>query len=373
VQPHHVIRISALILSLVDKGCRNGVILPSRFELAVRHHATGLPTGSNADVWVIKVTDHVRLCFGMLREFLFEQNADQVDRRRSKTSPFKRACTSSDTLFVNSIVSRMTMDLPAPSTTSLADSPSSGTGSCKASQASPAFAPTSLPKFTAPILHLPDADELDEKGIPLIFAKGRDVMDMLSARSNTSVATSVAETELYDTDGFPILDGQQHDENKRSPDGSDDKEDDEDEIQILDPKPKRRKQASAKPKGKAKASPKGKPPLAPAPSTPRATPKKAASPAASSKNSSKPPTDVVLLKPRVTGPTKESNSRSQLTAVQTAPDGSLRKVHVFTKFKNTWGKLVHAHVLQVSQAILEGSITKDDALAMREKLRPSSM
>jgi hypothetical protein len=200
----------------------------------------------------------------------------------------------------------------------------------------------------------------------------------------------VTPTEFYDDSGFPILDAENDEDTQArdSPTGSadagegeDQEEADEDanndeeapEPEVLDPFPKRRKKAAlAKAKAAAKANP-----------TRRVTGKQAdpdtpqkhagaapASPKSTCKASSRPPQDVPLVKPRVAGPTKEKVSRCQLTALQTEPNGTLRRVHVYTSFLNSWGESFHVDMLKVSHAITQDGLTKKQALDLRDELKP---
>jgi len=246
VTPTMVVRASRLIESLLRKGLSNGVIYPTRFEAALRMHCRDLPVEFNPDVYAHRATEHVRHLFAMLREF--HREGKDPRSTRSKTSSFKRACTSSDNVIVKSLVDLMTDDnfasQPCESSqflqhAGLAESLTDDTRfDVEKLYVVPRLQlPAALPLpavLQLPALKLPAASDLDDHGYPKIFTavtkcnmlSGRSASSMhtsvsaLTDRSNASIASTVmydsdnspvtgkadvASTAMYDSDGFPVI------------------------------------------------------------------------------------------------------------------------------------------------------------------------
>ena len=112
-------------------------------------------------------------------------------------------------------------------------------------------------------------------------------------------------------------------------------------------------------------------PKAAAATAPKATAlnlaQKAAAGKAAAKNTQK-PTDVELFWPKIKGPTAESNPRCQLTAFQVFKSKNVR-VHVCTLRQNSWGMIFSRDVQNMAAHIEKGGFSKDDALALRDKLK----
>ena len=76
ITPGAIMRVAPLLLSLVAAGCKNGVIFPSRFETAVRRSLTGskhVPARRSAELYANQVTEHVRVCFALIRGLFTEE------------------------------------------------------------------------------------------------------------------------------------------------------------------------------------------------------------------------------------------------------------------------------------------------------------
>ena len=77
----HVVRISALLLELVNMGCKNGILWVARLEQGIKlaHFSRGVVvSGSDAKIWC----HHIRVATTMLRDFKKEGLGDRL------TSPY---------------------------------------------------------------------------------------------------------------------------------------------------------------------------------------------------------------------------------------------------------------------------------------------
>ena len=216
VTPQHIVRAAPLLSSLIEAGCKNGVIFPSKMEVAVRalmadnsSASVGLPSTISAELWAAQVAEHIRVCLGMLRSYLQEEVPD----KRNKTSgAFRRACSASDHIVVRTISTNMCLDYE-PSGTDLFDISDGLLGTIDlgnpwlslvqhvskpaagSSEASPSASSTSA---LVPKLALPDADDLDEHGYPKLFS--RVATNTLISEEPDS-ARSVPSTRTYDEVG----------------------------------------------------------------------------------------------------------------------------------------------------------------------------
>ena len=102
VMPVHVVRSAKLLESLIFLGCKNAVICSSRFEMAVK---AVLSDGN--DLLAAQITDHVRLCFATVRQMKLDIESGQVGVRCRKSSAFRRACSASETIVIEAIVSKI--------------------------------------------------------------------------------------------------------------------------------------------------------------------------------------------------------------------------------------------------------------------------
>ena len=76
--PNSFTRCAGVMGALLKAGCHNGVVLPSRLEIAFRESMdTDIPAGYNPDLWASKLVDHVRVNLAMLRLLFME------DRKKS--------------------------------------------------------------------------------------------------------------------------------------------------------------------------------------------------------------------------------------------------------------------------------------------------
>ena len=102
VMPVHVVRSAKLLESLIFLGCKNAVICTSRFEMAVK----AVQKDGN-DLLAAQITDHVRLCFATVRQMKLDIESGQVGVRCRKSSAFRRACSASETIVIEAIVSKI--------------------------------------------------------------------------------------------------------------------------------------------------------------------------------------------------------------------------------------------------------------------------
>lgn len=111
VEPFHIALASKLMESLIDAGLRNGVMMQSRLECAIKSVELRCP-----DLLASQITDHIRLCFSMVRQWKLD--LEMVDgRARSKKSwPFRRKCSAAELVIVENLVSKLTLTTGATST-----------------------------------------------------------------------------------------------------------------------------------------------------------------------------------------------------------------------------------------------------------------
>ncbi len=389
VTPVMVVRSSQLVENLIRKGLTNGVIYPTRFEAALKMHCRTLPLEFNPDVYAHRATEHIRNVFALLREV--KRDSQGPGTKRSKTSAFKRACSTSDNIIIKQVVDLLTDDNFTSSAPWSDMDPLHDIGRAR-------LAPIEdLPK-----LQLPAATDLDALGYPKIFTDKSVFMTVLTGRSASSVQTlhsavptcsdvpgtccSVASTTLYDSDGFPIIDdakklgcsAEKGMEQQRLAvpryvviDRKQDENDDSSDAIVLDPKPKRRKAAAlgvAKKKPAAHKpvrAPKMKTKAAVIETTPFKKPYKAPVEVTPDKDDHKDVQILELTRPKLTGPTNETHPRCELTAFEVQADGSLKRVCIWTSRVSSWGESLRADMESIKNAILAGGMTKQSCVAMR--------
>ena len=106
--PHAVVRASKLLELLVDRGVGNGVLYSTRFECAVKATCMA-PRGRDVDAWSAEVTDHLRLCFGMVRQIILDNETRCGVQRSRKSSAFKRQCSGTDLVVIHSLMQKLTL------------------------------------------------------------------------------------------------------------------------------------------------------------------------------------------------------------------------------------------------------------------------
>ena len=167
VLPFHIIAAHSWLDALIEIGCWNAVIWPSRFEYALRRQSSKLPAEYNVEQYIAQATDHMRMLMGLLREHKLEDLSPCAKKRR-KTGTFRRACTNSDYIVVNALLAKLRMVAKLDGRL--------GRCSAVAPAVSPvvsvlsAHRPSAAASPVVPVLDLPAAHELDARGYPLIFA-----------------------------------------------------------------------------------------------------------------------------------------------------------------------------------------------------------
>lgn len=355
VTPNMVVRLCPLIESLIRKGAKNGVIYPTRFEACLRATCPEIPKEYNAAVYIHKATEHLRHTLAMLREMKREEQPCNSHAKRSKTGAFRRSCNSADMIIIKGLLGKMCDDSPS------VDTP----------------APTPLVddhRIQVPKLSLPSATDLDEEGYPLIFKQSASIMAMISNRSAGSNFSdrppSMASTAAYDEEGFPILGCPETPVQGIGGDDAheDEEENDEEDDNVLDPKPKRRKEnvIGAKQKGKAQGKDKGKAKTHVEASCAQATPPRKATKVGLEVSPDK---IDFLCRPCMSGPTKEDNPRCELVAFETMEDGSKHKVCIWTSRVKNYGKNLPTDMKKIYDAIKQGGMTKQMCLAMKDSFK----
>ena len=106
--PSSVIRCSRLLEMLIQKGVRNGVIFTSRVECAIK--AVGIsPASKSADLWAVEITEHVRLCFAMVRQMKLDEETIHGKSRSRKSAAFLKQCGAADLVVLGSLVDQIVL------------------------------------------------------------------------------------------------------------------------------------------------------------------------------------------------------------------------------------------------------------------------
>ena len=188
VSPHSMTRLSPLILDLINCGCPL-VINGSRFEQAVsqsigEHSHVFASKGADLELLPNRLTNHVMAHLCMLRNILSEDEGamSSSGRRYQKTGGFRRLCTANQWVMLQPLFAAGRHEV----------------------------APQAVPGAVDTM----ESIELDEHGWPTIFSKVVGEQESPEQRecnlafpSVVAETASLAETALYDEDGFPVVPG----------------------------------------------------------------------------------------------------------------------------------------------------------------------
>ena len=222
VQPNHVVQLSGLFDKLLEAGCVNAVLFPSKVELALKEifamdDVAGQTMG--LDLFAHKVGKHITTCFSMLRVIVLEEDATARDSRKSAC--FKKRCITAETALVGKLTAKVVVDDGNDSkakhtenvgtdASKLGKSASCGSigscGSAVSGSSAPVLEPpqkarpTSLPSCFAKFL-----EKVRQQGdSPPASARDSDAGEQPASARSLSVV-SLASTKHYDEDGFPTL------------------------------------------------------------------------------------------------------------------------------------------------------------------------
>jgi hypothetical protein len=302
-------------------------------------------------------------------------------RKPSKTNAFRRACSATDHIIINNLISTMDVSTTCSELARTAgDDPIPIADGMLGTPVSNGKDDLMIPPGLAACSHT----DVDDRGFPLVFsmftlcptAKGS-----ASRESSCAAASSVAETleypeseagaeQQFDSDGFPVLG---------------------DALLLsdvplplpasvcskpLDPCPKRRKQdvldcrtqaKNATPKKTLKAKAKASP-VKDAKAIAKESPAIAkVSPVVAVQK-----TELVLVAPKLTV-TSERDPRAQLTASVLSEEGRKTRVHVCTVTRSSWGPKFALDMGKIKVFIEAGNVTKDECLKKRAFLKLTSM
>jgi hypothetical protein len=199
-------------------------------------------------------------------------------------------------------------------------------------------------------------------------------------------APSIAETVLYesdkpssvkdvfDSDGFPLLANTIDNSPPNDDEGLQAAGESDFQVEPLNPNPKRRKSdvlscrkttKTTTPMKTAKAKAKASPQKLDAPAQAKA--KVAGGAKAKATATSLEKNSLVLFGPRLAC-TTEINPRAELTAYVQISGKSVR-VHVCTATFGSWGPRYSSDLLNIKTLILEGTVSKDVCLTLRDELK----
>ena len=210
VTPAAVVRCSKLLELLMDAGVSNGVLYPSRFETAVKSSMVPSAPGKSHDLWASEITDHIRLCFGMIRQMRMDEALLNGRIRSRKSSAFKRLCGAADLIVIGALVRKITL------------SEDSVEGDAVSVGPAPISDGTAIPRgddimedifeeinFPPDLSSAPSSGTDDMNEFKLLFKSGAHVgkeMDsLLGDECFSEVPSTVLYPESFDQDGFPII------------------------------------------------------------------------------------------------------------------------------------------------------------------------
>ena len=111
VKPIDIVTLQPLFLALMEAGLKNCMVTPKKIEQAFRiASAEKPPSGFTLESYPLALADHVRVCFNFVRTLIVEDAADKLPnaaanrtRRYPKTNPFRKACTSTDSILITAL------------------------------------------------------------------------------------------------------------------------------------------------------------------------------------------------------------------------------------------------------------------------------
>ena len=363
VTPHSLSRCYGLLNALVEVGVHNGVLFPSKFEVALKESIvrdpSALSASSNHATIITDISDHIRVNFGMVRQLAFEDDEMPCRRRYCKTGVLRRMATASELVLINNLIRKMNFDENA----TVSDG-----GEVRESPRHMSSSEELL--VTERIFPVAGRVSVDDEGFPIVFSKFysvgvapagtptaapaatvlavADLPTAVPAKSDVSVSlttvpakSNVAASSSSTRVPIPI-----------------------DVDAPVCPNPRIRKQLALSNRS-------------PGPGRQEAnfTPEKNNSRNANSgsmpdgctpeKNNE---STAPLKNARYTGPTKEKNPRVQLLA----STDSIKRLFVFTLTEKSFGHGAEECVKKVVAAINDRGITKREALQIRDEFTKSS-
>ena len=349
VTPHSLSRCYGLLIALVDIGVHNGVLLPSKFEIALKESSfrdpSALSASPNNATIITDITDHIRVNFGMVRQLAFEDDEMPCRRRYCKTGVLRRMATASELVLINNLIRKMNFDENA----TVSDG-----GEVRESPRHMSSSEELL--VTERIYPVAGGVSVDDEGFPIVFSKFYSVGVAPAGTPTAAPAATVLALADFPTAVPAKSNVAASSSSTRVP------------IPIdfdspVCPNPRLRKQLALSNRS-------------PGPGRQEAnfTPEKNNSRNANSgsmpdgctpeKNNE---STAPLKNARYTGPTKEKNPRVQLLA----STDSIKRLFVFTLTEKSFGHGAEECVKKVVAAINDRGITKREALQMRDEFKKS--
>ena len=96
VTPNHMVQLASLFDKFIEAGLTNGMVLPSRLEQALKDifandDCAGQTLG--LDVYAMKVSKHIAVCFSMLRVLQLEENRPEYEEEFAFQAQMQRIGT----------------------------------------------------------------------------------------------------------------------------------------------------------------------------------------------------------------------------------------------------------------------------------------
>ena len=209
VTPGHVVSLVNLLERLFSCGLDNAMILPSKFEAAIRATLAANPSragkSSALDLYAHEVCEHIRHCFSMLRVLRLEQNKPST--AISKTGAFKRKANTAENIIINSLVGKVNVkcgshpDVPASeSGCASVLTPASSVSDLRCASVTKSTSATSVIEKSEGKSDLPDCFWKFLKK-----CKGAEVVPAQPVSRMSTPLSSPRSTVFYDEDGFPDI------------------------------------------------------------------------------------------------------------------------------------------------------------------------
>ena len=349
VTPHSLSRCYGLLNALVEVGVHNGVLFPSKFEIALKESIvrdpSALSASSNHATIITDITDHIRVNFGMVRQLAFEDDEMPCRRRYCKTGVLRRMATASELVLINNLIRKMNFDENA----TVSDG-----GEVRESPRHMSSSEELL--VTERIIPVAGRVSVDDEGFPIVFSKFysvgvapagtptaapaatvlavADLPTAVPAKSNVAASSSSTRVPIPIDVDSPVCPNPRIRKQLA--------------LSNRSPGPGRQEANFTPEKNNSRNANSGSMPDG-------CTPEK--------NNESTAP----LKNARYTGPTKEKNPRVQLLA----STDSIKRLFVFTLTEKSFGHGAEECVKKVVAAINDRGITKREALQIRDEFKKS--
>lgn len=189
--PSSLVRCVGLLELLVQRGIHNGVVFTKRLECAVKAVCTP-PALKSPDLYASEITDHVRICFSMIRQIKLDAHGDT-----RKSAAFRRHCSATDLIVIESMVNKISLHDQSSSNELLESMPDDDNQSGEAADAA------------EDRLNMTAAEPEDD--MRSVFKRGQQTLDELEQTLHdldnhlSETASTAPYDEVFDKDGFPIM------------------------------------------------------------------------------------------------------------------------------------------------------------------------